>query len=291
MKHNVQPVILANIVMTQVRKSHCTNIDITSLFEIEFQFEIWTNFHHRHILTPVFIHFLGLTSVVSDCDPGFYCPGGNDVPNPVATPCPIGLHCPAGSNSPVPCVPGTFTNLTQQDTCLTCPAGFYCVPEEVIAGNVNFRFTFLLDSVLYHWYVEMKCDIQYLCLFTSGNSSSGYLLCSRGFYCPAGTGRNESACPAGTYSNQLGLTDASFCLQCTGGRYCDVTNLTAPAGDCSPGYYCTEGVNTPTPTGNHTGTGGICPQGYKCPGATVLPEGCPAGTYQVRNYAVLWGIS
>lgn len=96
---------------------------------------------------------------MSDCDPGFYCPGGNDVPNPVATPCPIGLHCPAGSNSPVPCAPGTFTNLTQQDTCLTCPAGFYCVPEEVIAGNDNFRFTFSLDSLLYHWYVEMKCLI------------------------------------------------------------------------------------------------------------------------------------
>ena len=40
MKHNVQPVILANIVMTRVRKSHCTNINIISLFEIEFQFEI-----------------------------------------------------------------------------------------------------------------------------------------------------------------------------------------------------------------------------------------------------------
>lgn len=116
-----------------------------------------------------------------------------------------------------------------------------------------------------------------------GNSSSGYRLCSKGFYCPAGTGRNESACPAGTYSDQLGLTDASFCLQCTGGKYCDVTNLTAPAGDCSPGYYCTEGVNTPTPTGNHTGVGGICPQGYMCPGSTVVPQGCPAGTYQVRS--------
>ncbi|XP_062603182.1 uncharacterized protein LOC134264959 [Saccostrea cucullata] len=188
----------------------------------------------------------GLTTYVADCDPGFYCPGGDSVPNPVATPCPIGLHCPAGSGSPVPCVPGTFTNLTQQDTCLTCPAGFYCVPEEVIAGN----------------------------------SSSGYSLCSKGFYCPAGTGRNESACPAGTFSDVLGLTDSSSCQQCTGGKFCDVTNLTAPAGDCSPGYYCTEGVDTPTPTGNHTGVGGICPQGYKCPGATVVPEGCPAGTYQ-----------
>lgn len=117
----------------------------------------------------------------------------------------------------------------------------------------------------------------------SGNSSSGYRLCSKGFYCPAGTGRNESACPAGTFSDQLGLTDASFCQQCTGGKYCDVTNLTAPAGDCSPGYYCTEGVNTPTPTGNHTGVGGICPQGFKCPGTTVVPQGCPAGTYQVRS--------
>lgn len=76
----------------------------------------------------------GLSTYTGDCDPGFYCPGGDSVPNPVVTPCPIGLHCPMGSGLPVPCEPGSYTNLTQQSECLICPAGFYCVPEEVIQG-------------------------------------------------------------------------------------------------------------------------------------------------------------
>lgn len=50
----------------------------------------------------------------------------------------------------------------------------------------------------------------------SGNSSSGHRLCARGFYCESGTGRNWTACPAGTYSNELGLTDISECLDCPG---------------------------------------------------------------------------
>lgn len=84
-----------------------------------------------------FLIFTGLSTYTGDCDPGFYCPGGDSVPNPIATPCPIGLHCPMGSGLPVPCEPGSHTNLTQQSECLTCPAGFYCVPEEVIAGSYN----------------------------------------------------------------------------------------------------------------------------------------------------------
>ena len=28
---------------------------------------------------------------------------------------------------PFPCLPGSFTNVTQQTVCMDCPAGFYCV--------------------------------------------------------------------------------------------------------------------------------------------------------------------
>ena len=86
------------------------------------------------ILILIIVLILGLTSPVADCDPGFYCPEGQSVPNPVATPCPIGLHCPAGSSLPVPCNAGFYTNMTQAPECLSCLEGFYCVPEEVIAG-------------------------------------------------------------------------------------------------------------------------------------------------------------
>ena len=69
----------------------------------------------------------------------------------------------------------------------------------------------------------------------TGDSESGHILCPPGFYCEAGTGRNLSACPAGTYSDEYGLQDVNECVQCPGGMYCDRTNLTAPAGLCAPG--------------------------------------------------------
>ena len=76
----------------------------------------------------------GLFAPSDDCDPGFYCPGGNDLPNPIETVCPIGLHCPRGSAVPQPCDPGTFANFSGAAYCNICPGGFYCVPEEVIMG-------------------------------------------------------------------------------------------------------------------------------------------------------------
>ena len=68
-----------------------------------------------------------------------------------------------------------------------------------------------------------------------------------------------------------------------GGKYCDRSNLTTPAGDCFEGYYCTSGVDRDSPSGAHTGVGGICPTGHKCPTGTVNPVGCDAGTYQVSD--------
>ena len=32
--------------------------------------------------------------------------------------------------------------------------------------------------------------------------------------------------------------------------------------------------------GGHTGFGDICPVGYHCPEGSVVPQGCPAGSYQ-----------
>lgn len=97
----------------------------------------------KSAFTVLFL-YLGLNSPVGDCDAGFYCPGGDSVPNPNATPCPIGLHCPVGTGTPVPCESGTYTNLTQQSSCIICPAGYYCTPSQVIVGKWNVQ-TYLWD--------------------------------------------------------------------------------------------------------------------------------------------------
>ena len=39
------------------------------------------------------------------------------------------------------------------------------------------------------------------------------------------------------------------------------------------------GVNTPRPSRNFTGVGGVCPPGAYCPEGTSDPRGCPSGTF------------
>lgn len=121
------------------------------------------------------------------------------------------------------------------------------------------------------------------CFCYIGSSTSGHRLCPEGFFCPPGTGRDWSPCPVGTFSDVKGLKNASECQLCSGGFYCDRTNLTAPSGPCSHGFYCSFGVDTPTPSSGYTGVGGICPAGYKCPAQSTIPTGCEPGTYQVRE--------
>ena len=52
--------------------------------------------------------------------------------------CPVGHYCEVGTGTPVLCVPGTYTNTMQNDVCLPCPAGSYCItgsnPESCPAG-------------------------------------------------------------------------------------------------------------------------------------------------------------
>jgi hypothetical protein len=45
----------------------------------------------------------------------------------------------------------------------------------------------------------------------------------------------------GTFGASDRLTNETECTQCSGGHYCDVQGLSAPAGVCQAGYYCVSG--------------------------------------------------
>lgn len=45
---------------------------------------------------------------------------------------------------------------------------------------------------------------------------------------------------AGTFGDREGLHNETQCSPCTGGTYCDADGLSAPAGLCSPGFYCVQ---------------------------------------------------
>ena len=50
----------------------------------------------------------------------------------------------------------------------------------------------------------------------------------------------------GTYGATTGLANSTDCADCTIGKYCETSGLTAPTGDCAAGYYCVQGKTPPT---------------------------------------------
>ncbi|EDO40915.1 predicted protein, partial [Nematostella vectensis] len=195
----------------------------------------------------------GLVQPKDECDPGFFCPEGQNKSNPY--PCPVGKYCPRGSPSPKDCVAGTFAENAMASQCQICPQKYYCVPEKVIPGNV----------------------------------ASTKTLCPEGWFCPNGTGWNWQACPSGTYSNQKGLAREQDCTPCDGGKVCRYSNLTSPDDDCAPGFFCSSGAAMRNPTMTnlthcpthfaHVTIGGICPRGYFSIAGSAECQGCTAGTY------------
>ena len=123
--------------------------------------------------------------------------------------------------------------------------------------------------------------------------------CTRGYYCPYGTGIDLKPCPKGTYGAQETLERVSQCKSCDPGKYCAYEHATNYTDECDPGHWCAYGVDRPDPIGDNitvynassgndscphydgreTGYGGICPIGHYCPRGSKAPLLCPAGKY------------
>jgi hypothetical protein len=136
--------------------------------------------------------------------------------------------------------------------------------------------TYMTDT---HADICLPCPPGHYC--TTGDVTDS---CPPGYVCPEGTGEVWDFCPTGTFSGSPGLFNDSQCTACTGGSYCGSPNATVVSGDCSAGYYCVEGSDTPTPDSNYKGTAGPCPQGHYCPLATAVPDKCPTGTYSNQTH-------
>ena len=262
----------------------------------------------------------GLTAPTGDCSPGYYCSLRSPEASPLNTTygsvCPVGHFCEEGSPTPEACPPGSYLpteGATRIDNCLPCSAGFYC--EEAGLANVSGPC-----SAGYYCVINATspaptdglmggvCFIGHYCMegsvspvpcsngtYSNITGAEMCLSCPEGFYCirgdepdpclaghycPQGTGHDVRPCPRGTYSSQEGLRYETQCTPCDGGHYCDSEGSTSVSGMCSAGYYCRQGVDTSTPSGEHRGTGGKCPVGHMCPQGTVNPQGCLVGTYQ-----------
>eukprot|EP00116_Pleurobrachia_bachei_P005791 sb/3466053/ len=188
----------------------------------------------------------GLTTPNELCEAGYYCPEGQKIRT--GTPCPVGYYCPTGTA-------GTGDDKHSGKRCNT---GF----EAPIQGLAECQ----------------RCPQGYHCYINEDTNESEKEDCPAGHYCPLEE-TEPVKCPAGTFSNILGLAAESHCSPCPPNFYCANAGATTDADKqpCSAGYECLGRATTSTPTDGTTGR--LCPAGYYCPGNSNR-ESCPKGTFR-----------
>ncbi|OAF70388.1 hypothetical protein A3Q56_01860 [Intoshia linei] len=240
------------------------------------------------------------TSIPTDvCPKGYYCPKGSSVPvecndgyytsvtkQILCSSCPIGYYCDnsvnpvsdytlfecpkvyiyfAGYYCPIntkyakqfPCPIGFYgltTKLKSIAECTKCPATFYC-------GETGISVPSTLCSAGYFCKLGAKTP--------NPSIDANANICTVGNYCEKGTSTPKK-CPLGTFSNVVGLKDVYECLQCTPGKICSITGLTAPDKICGAGYYCSGGSSANLV---------VCKTGHYCPVGSSICTACPAGKF------------
>ncbi|MEQ2279189.1 hypothetical protein AMECASPLE_006848 [Ameca splendens] len=260
---------------------------------------------------------LGQTSraACKRCKEGRFCPAGSSGPG---LPCARGRFCPAGTLKEMTCPSGTFTphqGAISVKDCLKCPAGFFCpegTSDPVPCPPGSFNPLEGQDEVA-------DCRECY-----AGKACTQIALrapdvdCMPGFVCPPGSSKPNApvnACPPGTFSNRINLTDRSHCQLCPAQYAClrGTGGIQRPPVLCFAGHYCPPGTMFPTqykcPVGTWSSQSGLeaetecqlCPRGWYCLAGSATPAGrcnsghycpegtaygtqypCPAGTYSIQ---------
>ena len=135
------------------------------------------------------------------------CPEGNYCVDGVQTQCDAGYECATGTSIPTKCARGTFS-AAGSASCTDCTDGSYC-PDEGMETPTS-------------------CDATKIC---EDNVDSGYP-CVK-----------PNPCSAGQYAV------ANVCTDCPAGKWCWPEDMTVSSeiGDCSPGFVCQGGSDSPTP--------------------------------------------
>ena len=229
------------------------------------------------------------------CDPGHFCPReGHTDPRPFrcgnAT-----VFCPTGSVRPTPAV----------------SRGFYTTHAGPYEGRLA-----LLDPLNETMSAQLLCEPGFWCeggrkfqcpagrfgwAHGDGSPDCGGP-CKAGFRCPGHPGPpSTAAAPLECASGSLHAHQPSsfFCPEGTGNSPRRVGSgfYTVGGGEgnttrtaevrCEAGWWCAGGVKAPCPAGTYGRTrgltsprcSGVCPKGFACPEASVLPTKCAPGTY------------
>ena len=89
------------------------------------------------------------------------------------------------------------------------------------------------------------CPAGYYCL--ANTTDYQVYDCPAGHYCPENTTYDmEFPCPPQTFNNLTNGQAMDSCVSCLPGMYCSGYGNTWPTGNCSAGYFCTNGSDTAT---------------------------------------------
>ena len=205
--------------------------------------------------------------VSGTCSEGYFCRSGMDTPTPMISytieemydvhgfwaalnggQCPPGHYCASGTVDPIMCQNSTIradTHGVSKDDCGLCPGGYICYPGNPVP-----------------------------------------VPCYKGYYCEVN--KPEVACPAGTYQPNWSMDSKDSCSNCPPGFLClDVGTSNYTQYPCPPGHHCPEKALSAVdcPSGTYRGINrgrdvddcSICPRGYSCGNATVVPTACRPG--------------
>ncbi|KAL8456161.1 hypothetical protein Emag_000007 [Eimeria magna] len=181
-----------------------------------------------------------------ECRAGFYCPAGSFQMAPFY--CKLGwISVNAGASSDIgcePCKAGHFC-ATRGGTEPTgvCAAGYYCT-----GGS---------------WTPTPAAEMLHP---DTGEIVNVGDICPPKTFCTQGASEPEP-CPAGTFSEELGLVSEDACTVCAPGFGCVSAGVQHP---CAAGYFCLEGSDTSEPSDENKG--GQCPAGSFCPEGAFAPR-------------------
>lgn len=254
----------------------------------------------------------GFASVCSLCTAGQFCRVGSTSSNSSTNICPLGHYCPDGATK-LKCPAGTFGNqsgLTSEAQCTLCPPGYYC-PEgttgypEVDLECPTGHYCLQMTSTKFEYpcpdgtysttrglHREDQCFVCPPGKYCSGGDGLGGTVCPGGHFCPQNSGA-PLPCPGGTYNEQSGSEDISYCSMCPAGFFCP--SGTSHPLPCSAGTYnpllgqddnsdcqlCRAGLACTTIA--LTEPNELCSAGHFCPEGShksADPDNqCPAGTF------------
>ena len=222
------------------------------------------------------------------CPAGYLCSASGQSTF-TTTVCPAGYYCTAGVALPIPCPGSTYqptpgrTSVTQ---CLTCPQGFYCenatvTPQPCPGGNYCPQGYAIPIACPAGYYCSPQSAAPVICPgnFYCPANSNQTIPCPNGYYCPIGS-VNPQLCPLGTYYNPTSadLSTDAVCTRCPAGTHgTHPQRLSCLA--CTPGYVCTGGTNSATPTNATLEGGYVCPIGHYCPLSSAIETPCPIGRF------------